>query len=447
VIHAKKHTFITFDEVIFLMSRQARLALAAILLLLSLASFQGAFARVNQTWDWTKVAGNEKTKIIYCFEDVGAKDGLPGGRTWKGIVSDAALVWNRADTGWTFEVSNMGTADEGKVTKDCQLQVNINDHNIPGGAFTTYVVPGGREDCTVQGVKLPADGRISKRILCIDPTPNRFDNGKDTTWNTAGADTFDPVLVVAHELGHVLRLAHPTNAFSNNITDPINIGVHAADLNKLSDDDKKEAKASVDRTKTPIMKVGFNGNKCDTPFPIFDPGGALASDFRVSTAVPDTGSCRPLFDDTVPFRFNVPTGACPVELAIEVDADVQSVPATISISYYDQLLADPEYFRGVVSDPTTFRGFFFSGDALNSGQWLPVTSATSVDTSSKIVTFQTDTLSPVFFGIAGQCAGAIGIPEFPLSLLVITAVALLSVAVIRVRQDKRTVPSRGPTHG
>jgi len=391
------------------------------------------------SWDWEKIAGADKVKIIYCFENVSSGDGLPGSTTWKSVVDAAAANWNNAATGWTFEVSNKGTADEGKVSADCQMEVRLSDHNQDGGAFAST------DDCKNTGPPT-AGKRITKAFLCIDPTPKRNDKKGDTTWNPAG-DAFDPEAVLKHEMSHLLRLSHPTNKFDGNLTDPRKPGQHSTDLSAT---DKQEAKDSVDRTKTPIEKtsttVPRSGGNCIVPYPLYESGlgGPPASDmvvqfpqgaFSVDTSV----DCSPLFEWGVPARFNVPSGTCPVQVALDVgSADLSlDAPATINISYTDDLLGDPEFYGplGTSGGDLTLQAYYLSGDTL-SGHWLPVPTCT-VDRNLNIVTFRTTDLTPRYFGIAGSCR-VNGVPTLNWLGVVVLVLTLGGSGLFLLLQKRRT---------
>jgi len=368
-----------------------------------------AFGKVVTTWDWELVNNQDKTTIIYCFEDVKAKDGLPSGLTWKGEMDAAAANWNAGNTGWTFEVTNPGNEDdEGKITDDCQLVLKLRDHNIRGGGFTNLT-----DNCDPSFRHTPGD-RVARVSLCIDPTPvfETLTGSKiNLMWGKTGQLTFDPEVVLKHEMSHAMRLDHPTNSpQSAHITDPRNPGDHRT---TLSDKDKQEASDSVDRTKSPLTKksttIGPSGGNCNSSFPVIDsdgeflgddyelnvPGDALSTDIDVS--------CIPAFHHGVPFRFSVPLGASPINLAYAIFSDpvALAIPATVSITYYDSLLGDPEMFGpdGILEPMLT--AYRFEGDSEVDGEWVPVSGPQIVDPIANTVTFQTNSL-PGLFGVGAH---------------------------------------------
>ena len=354
-----------------------------------------SFSTVNTSWDWELIDGKPKTVVIWCLENRTADNGLPNGDSWMQVLSTAAQMWNDANTGWTFKPTSEGTDNEGKLDRTCQVVLAIMDHNSKGGAKADrgYLNPDGT-------------GPVKRIRIAVDPTPisNDKNHPGPTTWDIENG--LDPVDVIAHELGHTLRLTHPTDRLSTtNMMDPRKVGTH---IEGLSQNDTDEAKASIDRVHHPRTTnqtvINRSDHNCSTHFPIYDSEGTFSSnDFEISIPPQDLDGnipiiCSPFFA-YVPNMDNVPTGVNPVRIAFEINSSLQTLqlPATIKIPYADSILQDPELYPYNGINPSLLKAYFMSSD----GRWQPVIGPQNLDTVNKVLTFQVSDLSPKFFGITG----------------------------------------------
>ncbi len=354
-----------------------------------------SFSTVNTSWDWELIDGKPKTVVIWCLENRTADNGLPNGDSWMQVLSTAAQMWNDANTGWTFKPTSEGTDNEGKLDRTCQVVLAVMDHNSKGGAKADrgYLNPDGT-------------GPVKRIRIAVDPTPisNDKNHPGPTTWDIENG--LDPVDVIAHELGHTLRLTHPTDRLgSTNMMDPRKVGTH---IEGLSQNDTDEAKASIDRIHHPRTTnqtvINRSDHNCATPFPIYDSEGRFSSnDFEISIPPQDLDgnipmTCSPFFA-YVPNMDNVPIGVNPVRIAFEINSSLQTLqqPATIKIPYADTILQDPELYPYNGIDPSLLKAYFMSSD----GRWQPVIGPQNLDTVNKVLTFQVSDLSPKFFGITG----------------------------------------------
>jgi hypothetical protein len=136
---------------------------------------------------------------------------------WVSWIDNAATLWNRANTGWTFEKC---TTDAQKASPDIRFSFNRGDTKLSGGA------QGGSR----------GGGRAGWWQILIEPDVNGMTingvkvNGGFKGWrleNGPNEMTLDPILIVAHELTHAMGLEHVGEACNTgNLEEPICAGNH-----------------------------------------------------------------------------------------------------------------------------------------------------------------------------------------------------------------------------
>jgi hypothetical protein len=194
-----------------------------------------------------------------CYKLVGkiADDPL-----WVSWIDNAASLWNRANTGWTFKLCE---TDDEKAHPSIVFTFNYEDKQIPGGA---------------KGRGRGGGANIGNWEILVEPNVTgmsingtKVGTGGDQGWSMEdknGQTMLDPVLVMEHELGHALGLDHnPGMCFApktGNVEDPVCAGTHkgpngrnpsASDVaevkkgiaawNKMLDDAKKTAEGEGEK--------------------------------------------------------------------------------------------------------------------------------------------------------------------------------------------------------
>jgi hypothetical protein len=198
------------------------------LLLLALTPSPGS-AHVVENWDWHLVEKQKKRKIHWCLvvNPPAAGDAFAAGAEadqWKAWAKAAFQKWTDAATGWSFE-------EVGVLDSRCQIQ--IRKSTSPEKSFGRAVVPSGDEGN--QRAKT-----INLYIHFVDA------EGNTREWGVEGDDKLDPIRLLAHEIGHCLRLNDTSDKgdimASGVETEAEERGNHTTDL---SEQDKQEARDSA----------------------------------------------------------------------------------------------------------------------------------------------------------------------------------------------------------
>lgn len=211
-----------------------RLALvaSAVLLWVFLLRTAPAPAHVVEEWDWHLLAdGKEKRHIHWCvvFElRPGMEDAFPRGEAakWKKWAKEAFDNWQKAlskrKKKWTFEEVDFWSGEP-----KCQIQIRWS--TTPRSDYGRASVPDYKKgEHRAETVQIYVHGVDAKK------RPRKF--------GRKGDDTYDPVRLLMHEIGHAIRLddtENPKDIMSSGVEDDAKEkGNHNT---KLSEEDIKEA--------------------------------------------------------------------------------------------------------------------------------------------------------------------------------------------------------------
>jgi hypothetical protein len=123
-----------------------------------------------------------------------------------------------------------------------------------------------RPDVTDQRIEM-ADGTFAA------PQGGRFVNGKDTGWSKVGPKALDPVLVIMHELGHIMRLNHTVKAEKQgDLQFPVKLGQHE---NVPGSRSRAPSAADITHAKTAASSIAFVPRLTLEPW--FGAGGLLGN--------------------------------------------------------------------------------------------------------------------------------------------------------------------------
>ncbi len=172
--------------------------------------------------DWNP----SKRKLCYRLDKEVKDDPL-----WSEWIAKAIRLWNdvKDKTGWEFV--------------ECSVEERNPDITFKFGECKC----GAKTDPILQNSALGnLKVTIQKDISGLKINGKEVSGGVDKTgWRLEGATTLDPVLVIAHELTHAMRLDHGRQGKSDtgNLEEPISPGNHN------NPKDRKPSKSDIDEAK------------------------------------------------------------------------------------------------------------------------------------------------------------------------------------------------------
>lgn len=213
----------------------------SLIILGALFIVQPAAANFNAYWDWHLVDGQPKRTLHYCaavavkFKETGrnldiekAQSGIPD--NWAVWITEAVNKWNEANTGWTFEPSELSFPP-------CQVLIvlaDISESTFGGGLATPRDIDGdGKADMT----RIAIDTNLEETKANLPAGEDQADGNYDGWSAEGGESTRDPVGTIMHELSHAIRLDHHADSKQSDtsdpdISDPRKPGDHATDLSE-----------------------------------------------------------------------------------------------------------------------------------------------------------------------------------------------------------------------
>jgi len=346
--------------------------------------------------DWQ----NNQRELCYEFDDSITDQ-------WEEWIEEAIENWNDVsdETGWSFR--------ECKEDEDTDITFELSDDNDPNGGATTTMTrnPAGTGPKVHEQIHIDED--LSDEVW---PGGERATGG----WGTSGADTLDPILVLKHELTHVMRLNHSNGSDSGHLEDPITPGNHDnPDGRKPSENDQSEAEeaAEVDDGERRNIDVGPEGGQgCleeyyerffedEIKFVCVDvPPGAVEQSATLTLEPVVTGRIPDPLLGPLAEPGNVITAA--VFFAVNINrkpAGEFSRPIQISMRYSEADLAGGFILDSLHSaelppfDESSFRGYRYDPD----GEVWNILDST-LDLDRRTVIFSTSELG--IFGVGGKTA-------------------------------------------
>lgn len=148
--------------------------------------------------------------LCYQLDEDVAKDPL-----WVAWIDNAAALWNRANTGWTFE-----KCAAGKIDPDITFSFNKGNAKLAAGA-QGGPFEGGKGGYWRTTIEPNVEGMTINNVRIV---------GGNKGWRLTdrpGEKTLDPTLVIAHEFTHAMGLDHTgNNCDTGNLEEPICPGNH-----------------------------------------------------------------------------------------------------------------------------------------------------------------------------------------------------------------------------
>jgi hypothetical protein len=290
---ARKFTFFYFRKEKTMKMKKSMMAL--IVLCLIMFASDVVQAGVRDDWDWVNdpCTGRPRRNLRVWINDPCST--VLGDEAVTHAVGVAMETLNGAGSGWNFQNGTQAAHD----IEICVADINEN-------------VGGSQNEFT----RIDRNRRVSKRTITIDPTPIGGE-----TWRSTG-DSFDPNLVIMHELIHKSRIRHQTGTttgFSHNVADPSLKGDHQR---TLSNDDRTDMR---DSNTAPVRML--NGNA--------GPGNPGARNFQLDNT-------RASFPDN--------TFQTDVEIGYSLTSDFETVIDPFDILGPD--FTDYRIIRGVLIDIT-----------------------------------------------------------------------------------------------
>ncbi len=313
---------------------------------------------------------------------------------WKTWIKEAIKNWNdvKDETGWEFV--------EAKEDEDADLVFKLRDIPASEDCGGACVSNGFGED-VIKKLTIEIDCDILDETWSDGTKPEGGQKG----WGKTGEKTHDPVLVIMHELTHVMRLDHSGGSDTGNLEDPLTPGNHDNPKDrKPSENDKNEAKKAADdkTVKKENKKIGANGES-------FSYDGTtliVPPDTLVDTY---TFGIRPLTKTRTPQPTQLEDISPCVNrgviiYATDITSDFPgelSGPITVKMQYSDSDIAGG-YILGLRHSAVSPR---IQEDSLRAYRydstaeiWVPVLS--TLDMENNTVTFNTATLN-VYYGVGG----------------------------------------------
>jgi hypothetical protein len=181
---------------------------------------------------------------------------------WVGWVAQAAANWNAvsAQTGWSFRECAEG--EKADISIGFGLSSDPTDSG--GGGF--YGDAGERQH-EGQSLKQPHyDLKIVQDVAGKTINDIKIGGGGDHGWDTAGASSLDPVMVLMHELTHAMRLSHgPHDGWNSgkpgapfDFERAVSPGIHSA---AISADDITQTHAAAVEERPPV-NLGYKLPAC-----------------------------------------------------------------------------------------------------------------------------------------------------------------------------------------
>lgn len=151
--------------------------------------------------------------LCYQLDEDVAKNPL-----WVAWIDNAATLWNRANSGWTFEKCS---TDRQKAAPDITFSFNHGNTKLAAGA-QGGPFEGGKGGYWKITIEPNVEGMTINSVKIV---------GGNSGWrltDRAGEKTLDPTLVIAHELTHAMGLDHAGDKCdTGNLEEPICPGNHA----------------------------------------------------------------------------------------------------------------------------------------------------------------------------------------------------------------------------
>jgi hypothetical protein len=183
-----------------------------------------ALAHVKDWYEWCNDPATGKPKrTLKVWVDPAA------GAQMQQWTQQAIDNWNNAGTGWTLQTT--GSIEGADVTVHSAPIANNPDGSDPVGRCQTDFDGN--------------TGEVVGAAITLDSTEN---------WGTSGANTYDPVKVLKHELGHAMRLTH--SELGNLMDESVARGDHDRTPNLDDVDEAKEAYSSTRPVPEPRPEPG-----------------------------------------------------------------------------------------------------------------------------------------------------------------------------------------------